>query len=1825
MNLAQVRDFETALPFVNIFNQAKQPWSSTDLSAGDPLDNHPTLSTVATDNRRWPVLQTGQGAATTMNTGMAGHYPTGDYVLTYEGIGDVEVGFDAITTDNKPNRIEFNVPAALQGIYLRILQSDINDPVRNIRITLKGLENTASPFYSPFLNGLRNFSVIRFKDWQQTDNTATRVWEDMPTPEMAQTTELGVSVEYMIEICNELRAHPWFTIPHTADDAFITNFAQTIKNFLDPKLNVYVEWSHEVWNSDLPQFDHVTSIADADPSRAFIDVQTDLMKNAFSILRNTFSDNPDRVIRVVGGETGSSNANTASNIVNNMNGQFDAIAIDGYFRTTDCFVGMTAPDVISKLDPTTELQTTLRSHKQLVNTQTATLGRRIPLLTYEAGQHQLITATVGSSKCESAWRNTQYETEMYDKYVELIDLLKDEGVDLFNHNNYISQYSEINGYFGTSQFLDQTGSDAPKWDAILDKIDSEAPGSFLGMNLYPVTDWSPEIVWANIFLSSSPWISQHKDGINPWNDGRKIEVNSLGYPILLNDQAAATVMLRGIEDSYPAGTYVCTFDGDGDVTFDFSATVISQQANRVEFNVTPSNTGILMRITRSNPSDRVRNIKVWLPGFENAASPFFTDFRDSLEPFDTLKFTEWQRANEGATIEWNNRTIRDQKQVTNQGVAIEYMVDLCNDLSSNAWFNIPHLADNDYITNFATFLRDNLDSSLRIYVEWSNEVWNTLLPVNYWTKEQAESDVTKDFHDIWAEKTKNVFDIFDTIFAAEPERITKVIAGQQTNVDHATQLATKLDTLGGTFDAIACGAYTTTAGSDGITVADIITALDVNTAHHLINGWQDHKVLTDTWSSDTGLRKILIAYEGGQHLTTFGLPPTAEVTWEDTFNLAQIDPRMYNSYADLIQSFRDAGGSLFMHYTYLSPYDQWGSWGAREGIEQTELEAPKWEALNDDPDFLRGPIVDEFDPTDSFVGMNLTPLIADSEQMPFANIFLTAQGWVSQPLSGPSPFDDNRGVDRDATDWPILKPDQAAAVQMLTGVAPPQNPYPSGTYICTHEGDGDLDFFNDAILVSRVGNTYTLNVNPTSSGIMLRVIRSEASNRVINIKLWLPGYEDGTRTFYQPFLDSLTGIKTVRFMDWMKANQTFVETWSQRANPESRQISDRGVSIEHMVRLCNNLKINPWFTIPHAADDTFITNFASFVKDNLHSNAKIYLEYSNEVWNDGRGLRPGKFIAAIEKADPNKDFFDVWAEKMINVFDIFEQVFDSQSSRIVRILAGRANSNNTAEQLHARLNGKYDAIALGAYIGTGGFSGITLDRIFSGLQNGVNFDNTDTFPEYKALVDQFSTELNREIKFFAYEGGLHILGMRVSDPWFPIFLAAQSDDRMNNIYVQQFQNFQNHGGTLFMHYYDIANYQGFSFANFFGSREFLTSTTTDSPKYKAIVDINNAWMTPAPVNFGSPANMKFYTRYTFLVDTAAHPYITAKYLFKKQTSETANDYAQRFLTEFSDRNDGKDVWAELWAVGGNYKTPIWVQEHYLLNAQDATPQGTPGIWPKIGIAFWNDFIKELQNLLEPLSPIFWNFDNETHLTRFSDNMKQNECFRNIVLDPRWLTEPLLGIDLPGATFLDPSEVTDTVARTNRSGNTITDSLIAIQMIEVLGSFIRNEAFRRMVDGISGRYGDWGNKSFTREISWPLPDPLSVPGSGHEWAWNRVSPWLQNSHPTVPGVAPYAILPMYGPGQSERDAVTGSFVDFYEQRLIEVEKFYSPGFIKPAISMPNYKMKDGTTNRWLPGEYAELMPMLLSHNIAEVMVFNPQNQQSNADELEFLQFASVINA
>ncbi len=65
------------------------------------------------------------------------------------------------------------------------------------------------------------------------------------------------------------------------------------------------------------------------------------------------------------------------------------------------------------------------------------------------------------------------------------------------------------------------------------------------------------------------------------------------------------------------------------------------------------------------------------------------------------------------------------------------MVLLANTLGSNAWFNMPHLATDEYVRNFATLVLRALRPDVDIYVEYTNEAWGTLFAGGQYAQQQG--------------------------------------------------------------------------------------------------------------------------------------------------------------------------------------------------------------------------------------------------------------------------------------------------------------------------------------------------------------------------------------------------------------------------------------------------------------------------------------------------------------------------------------------------------------------------------------------------------------------------------------------------------------------------------------------------------------------------------------------------------------------------------------------------------------------------------------------------------------------------------------------------------------------------------------------------------------------------------------------------------------------------------------------------------------------------------------------------------------------------------
>ncbi len=473
----------------------------------------------------------------------------------------------------------------------------------------------------------------------------------------------------------------------------------------------------------------------------------------------------------------------------------------------------------------------------------------------------------------------------------------------------------------------------------------------LGINLNELTYYTRELAFVDAVKSARPWVSTNPSG-QPFDTGQTVNTDANGWPILQSGQAAQTLMLVDKPGAYPTGTYTVTFDGDGELDFEFDASNVQLvSTGRMTFQVnSASSSGILMRISRSNPSDHVRNIKVWMPGYEGATSSFHDLFIQRLQPFGVIRFMDWQHTNGSKLVSWSDRTEPDDFSMdTTNGVALEYMIELCNELGADAWFCMPHQADDNFVTQFATMVRDNLDPELKVYIEWSNEVWNSQFSQSKWVNQQSGSNI---FSDAWfqtmAGHVANDFGIWQNVFAGQTDRLFRVAAGQQANVWVTRRLTQELDNLGSPYDAISCAAYFDhwNAKFDAsTTVQDILDNAINHTIPDIYTGfYQDHGDLSQELTNRLGRNIPLLAYEGGQHYTVHG---NSAAPYYQAFKDVQEADGMYDAYTANMEAFDQAGGSLFMAYNYIRKQDQYGSWGHLQYQNQDPNTSPKYRALLD--------------------------------------------------------------------------------------------------------------------------------------------------------------------------------------------------------------------------------------------------------------------------------------------------------------------------------------------------------------------------------------------------------------------------------------------------------------------------------------------------------------------------------------------------------------------------------------------------------------------------------------------------------------------------------------------------------------------------------------------------------------------------------------------------------------------------------------------------------------------------------------------------------------
>jgi hypothetical protein len=396
------------------------------------------------------------------------------------------------------------------------------------------------------------------------------------------------------------------------------------------------------------------------------------------------------------------------------------------------------------------------------------------------------------------------------------------------------------------------------------------------------------------------------------------------------------------------------------------------------------------------------------------------------------------------------------------------------------------------------------------------------------------------------------------------------------------------------------------------------------------------------------------------------------------------------------------------------------------------------------------------------LGTNLSSPTDYTREYPFINHFKMARPWFSGTVGS---FQDGRTLSKDARgNVKSLLDGQVARSVIFTG-APADPGIANRTWQFIFDGDGDFDFNNVQGQVTRTGNRYVFKTNAIPAGadrnnidlmVTVMMTRNNPANPIRNVRLLPLGgicVQDPTKTvlsaaacssttdfrafatfhksivFNPSFLGQIKTYRSLRFMDWMKTNNSLTKSFSTRPvpddqfwnsddsfndvnNPDNCNMITRGckgVPLEVMYALANLMDMDPWFNIPHEATivDTrnattgvvtksYVKQFAEMLNTHLEPGRKAYIEYSNEVWNfqfvqsvfafeQANSCGPNKDQLCAEFAkdstntspdapdDPGSAFTRFYSKRAQAIFAIFDTVLGAdRPNRIRRVMASQA-------------------------------------------------------------------------------------------------------------------------------------------------------------------------------------------------------------------------------------------------------------------------------------------------------------------------------------------------------------------------------------------------------------------------------------------------------------------------------------------------------------------------------------------------------------------------
>ncbi len=480
----------------------------------------------------------------------------------------------------------------------------------------------------------------------------------------------------------------------------------------------------------------------------------------------------------------------------------------------------------------------------------------------------------------------------------------------------------------------------------------------MGINLAGPADWNTELPLVDVFRFSRPWISQQQG--RPWGKGPPLQLDQHGWVKRLAPGCWAETLLCTIQGGhYPSGRYTVFYRGRGRLEFGGAARTVAQQPGKITLQVDSRRGAIFLRIRETDPHDYIRDIHVIMPGFERSwrRDPFHPEFLRRWRGMACLRFMDWMETNNSPIRSWDQRPRLQDATLTGRGVPLELMLQLCNRLEADPWFCMPHQADDQYVRNFAQQVRSHLAPQRKVYIEYSNEVWNGIFQQSRYAQQQARRLGLGPADRPWegggmyyARRSVEIFRIWQQVFG-DTRRLVRVLCWQAGNAWWLDNIILSHQGAHRHADAVGIAPYLGMnvrgqAQGDalhadavaGWSVERVLDYVEQEALPRAVQAMTASKRMADKY------RLRLVAYEGGQHLVgVAGGENNQRLT--RLFHQANAHERMGRIYDQYFAAWERIGGGLFCYYSSVVAWNKWGSWGALQYADEDPRRSPKMMAL----------------------------------------------------------------------------------------------------------------------------------------------------------------------------------------------------------------------------------------------------------------------------------------------------------------------------------------------------------------------------------------------------------------------------------------------------------------------------------------------------------------------------------------------------------------------------------------------------------------------------------------------------------------------------------------------------------------------------------------------------------------------------------------------------------------------------------------------------------------------------------------------------------------